>query len=181
VIADSELIIEHLKNKLWLDDWLSPEQRSVAHSVRRMLEEGTYWVAAFERWTDPTLWAAYKPAVLGAFPKPMRNAAGVVIRRDYKRRFYGQGISRYSRDEIKRIGEQDIGAVATLLAEKSYLLGDKPASVDAVVFGFLGNAYYAPLETETKKTVARRPNLTAYLDRIRGLVMCPGKGSIQTS
>jgi glutathione S-transferase len=175
VITDSEMIIEHLKNKygVWLDDWLAPEQRAIAHTVRRMLEEGTYWAMAFERWMNPTVWVAYKPVMLGAIPKPMRNAAGVVIRRDYKRRFYGQGISRYSPAEIKRIGERDIGAVATLLAEKSYFLGNKPGSIDAVVFGFLGNAYFAPLETEAKKTITRHPNLTAYLDRIGALVIGP--------
>jgi glutathione S-transferase len=175
VVADSELIIEHIKNKygVWLDNWLTREQRAISHTVRRMLEDGSYWVGAYERWMDPAIWVTFKPVVLGAIPKPLRSAAGVVIRRDYKRRFYGQGISRYSRAEIKRIGEQDIEAVATLLAENSYFLGNKPASIDAVVFGLLGNAYYAPLETETKKTLTRHPNLTSYLDRIRTLVMVP--------
>jgi glutathione S-transferase len=175
VIADSEAIIEHVKKKynVWLDDWLTPEQRATAHSVRRMLEDGTYWVAVFERWMDPTIWAAYKSVVLSAIPKPMRNAAGMVIRRDYKRRCYGQGISRYSRAEITDIGGQDIKAVATILADKTYLLGNRPASVDAVVFGVLGNLYYAPLETETKKIITGHPNLTAYLDRIRNFVLDP--------
>jgi glutathione S-transferase len=175
VIADSELIIEHLRKKydIWLDDWLTLEQRAIAHTVRRMLEEGSYWVGAFERWMDPAVWAKYKPAVLGVIPEPVRSAAGIIIRRDYKRRFYGQGISRYSRAEIKRLGKLDIEAVATLLAEKSYFLGNKPASIDAVIFGFLGNGYYAPLETETKKSIARHPNLTAYLDRIRNFVIVP--------
>ena len=136
-----------------------------------MLEDGTYWVAVFERWMEPTIWAAYKSVVFSAIPKPMRNAAGIVIRRDYKRRCYGQGISRYSRAEIKHIGGQDIEAVATILAEKTYLLGNRPASVDAVVFGVLGNLYYAPLETETKKIITGHRNLTAYLDRIRNFVM----------
>jgi glutathione S-transferase len=175
VIADSELIIDYLKNKynVCLDDWLTPDQRAISHSVRRMLEEGTYWVEVFERWMDPAVWVTYKPVVLGAIPKPIRNAAGVVIRRDYKRRLYGLGVSRYSLAEIKRIGEQDVVAVATLLAEKSYLLGNKPASVDAVVFGFLGNAYYAPLETEMKKTITKHPNLTAYSYRMHNLVIVP--------
>jgi glutathione S-transferase len=174
-IADSELIIDYVNNKyhVSLDDWLSPEQRAVSHTLRRMIEEGTYWVAVFERWMDPKVWVTYKPVVLGAIPAPMRNAAGVVLRRDYKRRLYGQGVSRYSPAEIKRIGERDVGAVATLLAEKSYLFGDKPSSVDAVVFGLLGNVYYAPLETEMKRTISSYPNLTAYLDRLHKLVAVP--------
>src|SRR5262245_6178117 len=46
VIADSETIIEYLKKKydVWLDDWLTLEQRAISHTVRRMLEDGTYWV-----------------------------------------------------------------------------------------------------------------------------------------
>src|SRR5262249_12563230 len=126
VIADSENIIEHLKKKydVALDDWLTPEQRAISHMVRRMLEEGTYWVAVFEQWTDPAVWFTYKPVVLGAIPKPIRNAAGVVFRRDYRRRLYGQGVSCYSPAEIKWLGEQDVAAVATILAEKSFLLGN---------------------------------------------------------
>ena len=94
VIADSETIIAHLKKKydVWLDDWLTPEQRAISHTVRRMLEDGTYWVAVFERWMKPAVWSAYKPTVLSAIPKPMRDVAGIIIRRDYKRRCYGQGI-----------------------------------------------------------------------------------------
>jgi hypothetical protein len=143
VIADSETIIAHLKKKydVWLDDWLTPEQRAISHTVRRMLEDGTYWVAVFERWMEPAVWSAYKPIVLSAIPKPMRDVAGIIIRRDYKRRCYGQGILRYSRAEIKQICDQDIEAVATILAEKIYFLGNRPASVDAVIFGFLGNLY----------------------------------------
>jgi glutathione S-transferase len=175
IIADSELIIGYVNNKynVSLDDWLTPEQHAISHTLRRMLEEGTYWVAVLERWTDPKVWVAYKPVVLGAIPKAIRNAVGVVIRRDYKRRLYGQGVSRYSPAETKRIGEQDVLAVATLLAEKSYLFGDKPASVDAIVFGLLGNVYYAPLETEMKKTITEHPNLTDYLDRMHKLVVVP--------
>ncbi len=175
VIADSEFIIEHLRRKynVWLDDWLTPEQSATAHAVRRMLEDGTYWVLIFGRWMDPTVWTTYKHVVLSGIPTPMRYVAATMAQRAYKRSCYGQGISRYSRAEIHRIGEQDVDAVATILANKSYFLGDRPASIDAVVFGFLGQAYYAPLETDVKKAIASRPNLTDYLERIRGLVMGP--------
>jgi hypothetical protein len=39
------------------------------------------------------------------------------------------------------------------------------SSIDAVVYGFLGNAFYAPLETPPKATIAKYPKLVAYLNR----------------
>jgi glutathione S-transferase len=175
VIADSEFIIEHVKRKhnIWLDNWLTPAQSATAYTVRRMLEDGTYWIIIYGRWIEPAVWTTYKYVVFSWVPAPMRLAIAALANRDYKRRCYGQGIARYSRSEISHIAARDVETISTMLGENSFFFGERPASIDAVIFGFFGNAYYAPLQTDVKQAIGGHANLVAYLDRVRDLVKAP--------
>jgi len=172
VIADSEFIIEHVKRKyhVWLDDWLTPTQIATAYAIRRMLEDGTYWVLIYGRWMEPNVWANYKHVVFSGVPVPMRFAIAALAHRDYRRRCDGQGVLRYSPSEINQIGARDVETVATMLGENRYFFGEKLASIDAVIYGFLGNAYYAPYQTDIKKSIISHGNFVAYLNRIRELM-----------
>ena len=173
VVAGSDTIIMHLRQKynFWLDTWLNREQSGIAHAVSRMLEDGTYWVLTYSRWMEPNTYAKYRHVVLKKIPLPFRYTAAQIVRRAHKRACYHQGISRYSPAEIYQIGARDIQAVASALGGNLYFFGDRPASVDTVIYGFLGNVYFAPLETEPKKSVGRHSNLIAYLNRMRNLIM----------
>ena len=138
-----------------------------------MLEEGTYWVLIYSRWMEDKNWRRYRPVLFGAVPSPLRSVMAEFVRRDYKRRLYGQGLSRHGRDEIYAICSKDIESVSALLGDNEFFFGDKVSSIDAVIYGFLGNAFYAPLETPPKATIAKHPNLVAYLNRIREIVQAP--------
>ena len=175
VVDDSEGIIEYLKRNygVSLDSGLTPAQRATGHAVRRMLEEGTYWVLIYSRWMEDKNWRRYRPVLFGAVPSPLRSVMAEFVRRDYKRRLYGQGLSRHGRDEIYAIYNKDIESVSALLGDNEFFFGDKVSSIDAVIYGFLGNAFYAPLETPPKATIAKHPNLVAYLNRIREIVQAP--------
>ncbi|GAC1426129.1 MAG: glutathione S-transferase C-terminal domain-containing protein [Burkholderiaceae bacterium] len=178
IVADSHKIIDHLKEKYGnrLDEELSTEQKAIGHAVSRMLEEGYYWIGVYMRWFDSDeTWKAYEPALFGSFPRPIRNFVGNSVKRDYRKRVRGQGVGRYTSTELKEMGDTDTSCISTILGEKAFLLSDKISSYDATVFGFLGNNFYAPLDTHLKKSIASHPNIVRYIERISQIVRLPEK------
>jgi glutathione S-transferase len=175
MVDDSECIIEYLKRnyQISLDSWLTPSQRATGHAVRRMLEDGTYWAVVYSRWVEDKVWRRYKPVAFRVVPTPLQPIMAPLQRREYKRRLYGQGLSRHTRDEIYAICANDIESVSVLLGDNEFFFGNKVSSVDAAIYGFLGNAFYAPLETPPQATIAKHANLVAYLNRIRKIVQMP--------
>lgn len=178
IVADSERIIKHVKAKYGdrLDHWLTPDHVAVGYAVSRMLEGGTYWIGVYSRWFEEKTWREYQPVVLGSLPVPIRPILSAFIRRDYLRRLRGIGLTRRPSEEVYDLGRQDIAAVAGILAEKPFLLGAYVSSFDAVVYGFLANALYAPLDGRLKTAISEHDKLVAYLDRLRKMTRMPEHG-----
>lgn len=176
IIADSHNIVEHLKQKHGdrLDAQLSPEAVALGHVVSRMVEEGLYWIGVYSRWVEDDAWRTYRPVLMGGVPAPMRTLVAAYLRRDYRGRLRGQGLLRRPRDEIYALAARDIRAIGSLLGNKRFLLGPDVTSFDAVIYAFLGNAYYAPIEGPMKDLVAGEINLVAYLERMSQLTGLPG-------
>jgi glutathione S-transferase len=53
-------------------------------------------------------------------------------------------------------------AVATLLGNKPFLLGETPSSFDAVVYSFLVSIIANPVDTELKQYTLSQTNLVRY-------------------
>jgi glutathione S-transferase len=132
IVADSQRIIEHVKAKHGdrLDQRLTPEQVAIGHAVSRMLEGGTYWIGVYSRWFEEETWKEYQPVVLGFLPALIRPILSAVPRREYLRRLRGIGLACRPSEEIYELGRRDIAAVAGILADKPFLLGDRVSSFD---------------------------------------------------
>lgn len=167
VVADSGLILDYLKRRYGdpLDAPLTPVQRALGHAVRRMLEEGTYWVGLYDRYTEPANWATMKAVFAPLMPPVVGKAVLPLIRRRVRRALWVQGTGRHSPTEIYGLGQADIEALSTLLAAKPFLLGDEPTSVDATGYAFIVSLLGAPVQSPLLEYVATLPNLAAY--RIR--------------
>ena len=48
-----------------------------------------------------------------------------------------QGIGRHCKEEIEKIGLDDLRAASKILGDKPFFFGDKPTVIDCVMFGFL--------------------------------------------
>ena len=167
VLGDSQLIIDYLKKKHGdkLDHALSDEQRAVGRMVRRTLEEGTYWSLVWLRWIDPTGWKVLKPVFRKMLPPALRLVMMPVIQGNLKKNLHAQGTGRHTPEVICQFANDDLSAIATLLGEKPYLLGDEPTSYDCCVYAFLVGLTSFPADNPVKRHLASLPTLQAYVDR----------------
>ncbi len=168
-IGDSGFIIEYLERRFGcdLDEGLTAAERAVAHALRRLMEENLYWAMVYDRWMVDENWPATRQVVLGLVPAPMRFIIGPMARRDVRGQLDAQGTGRHTREEIHAIGTKDIGAVADHLADKPFLMGDRPTGIDAVAYGLLANIMLVPLASPIKESALQRANLVAYVSHMR--------------
>jgi glutathione S-transferase len=169
LMGDSQFIIEYLKSTQGdtLDANLTPEQQAVGHTVRRMLEESTYWHIVYMRWVDDAGWKAYLPVLETMLPVVVGNIMLPVLRRKMMSVLHGQGTGRHSFEEVQALARADITALATLLGDKPFLLGDAPTSYDATVYAFLVGLIAFPLESELKHHTLSQANLVEYCARFK--------------
>lgn len=170
-IGDSSFIIEYLNREFNcdLDAALTPAEKAISHSFRRLLEENLYWVMVNDRWVVESNWQKFRDIVLGSIPKPLRYVLAPVIRRSVQRQLMGHGIGKHSLAEIHAIGIKDMIAVADQLEDKLFFMGQAPTEIDAVAYGLLANILNVPIDSPVKDEGSRHPNLVDFLSRMEGL------------
>jgi glutathione S-transferase len=167
-IGDSGFIVEHLAREYGdrVDAWLSPSQRATAHAVRRMIEESFCFAILHTRWVDDAAYRELTAVLFANVPRPLRALLPALVRRRLLRDLWGQGIGRHDSREACQLGGQDLVALAECLGDKAYLLGDRPASVDASAYAFLAVILFVPIDTPLKNKLREHRNLTAYCERM---------------
>lgn len=168
-IGDSTLIIHYLKAQLGVDPdaHLTPEQKGMAVAIGRLIDENLYWVMVHDRWNTPENWPLLKATVLGGIAAPVRHLMAPFARRGVLKQLKGHGMGCHSADEIAAIGQHDLDALAAILGDKSWFLGDQPSGVDAVAYGQLANIACVGFTSPMKQVIARHANLTAFIERFR--------------
>lgn len=59
------------------------------------------------------------------------------------------------------------GALSALLANKQFMFGDRPSTLDAAMFGWLAVAYYAPMpRSELRQAIDAHKTLVFFMNRI---------------
>ncbi|MEY2690659.1 MAG: hypothetical protein RL375_4859 [Pseudomonadota bacterium] len=168
-VADSTFAIDYLKKTYGdpLDAGLSAGQRAQATAFQRLFEENLYWAVVHTRWADPAGWARTRVAFFGALPVPLRWLLPPLARRGILGEMRGQGMGRHSEAEIHAIACRDVDAVADFLADRPFMLGAEPTSLDATAYAFLANLLWAPVDSPIRQHAARRVNLEAYCQRMK--------------
>ncbi len=168
-VADTSFIIEYLKGRYGdpLDAGLAPEQRAVATAFQRLLEENLYWAVVQTRWIEDAGWPKTREAFFGALPVPLRWILPPLARRGLRTEMRGHGMGRHSAAEIRAIGCRDVTAVADFLADKPFMLGEAPTSLDASAYAFLANLLWAPVDSPIQRHARTRPTLEAYCQRMK--------------
>jgi glutathione S-transferase len=169
LMGDSQLVIERLEAAAGdqaLDAGLSAHDRAIGHAVRRMLEEGFYFVAVYLRWHEDEGYEVLTPEFKKMLPAPLRMIMPL-IRRSVRKTLHKQGTSRHGREDVVAMGIADLAALAELLGDRPFLLGDQPRTVDATVFAFLEGVLGFPRDTEVQARARSHLNLVAYRQRVR--------------
>jgi glutathione S-transferase len=167
-MGDSSLIIEYLEQRFGidLDAHLDARQRALALSVQRMLEE--HYHQCYEHQFFFGRGAKERVSTLAAsFPVPLRWLVPSVLRRAFSKQLYARGMGRHSEEEIIAQGKADLDALAELLGQQPYVLGDRPSAIDACAFGFLGVSLYVAGDNPLYRYGASLENLMRYCERMR--------------
>lgn len=168
IVADSGFAVEHLKKTRGdpLDGWREPRQQALTHVLRRLVEESLCFSILYFRWVDEQTYLAATDVALSGMPAPVRTLARPLIRRRVLRDLKGQGIARHRAQEVLRLGVEDLDALARLLADQPYLLGDRPSCADASAAAFLSVLLRPPLRLALAEHARSHSNLVAYERRM---------------
>ena len=168
-VSDTSFNIDYLKSTYGdpLDAWLDTTQRATALAFQRLLEENLYWAVLYSRWVEPQGWEQTRGAFFGGLPAPLKWFVPTIARRGIIKELHGQGMGRHSLAEIHAIGKRDISALADFMADKPYIMGGQPCSLDACAYAFIANLLWAPVESELKDHAQKYPQLLAYCERMR--------------
>ena len=169
IVADTSFVIDYLKGRYGdpLDAALSPPERAMATAFQRLIEENLYWAVVHTRWAQSAGWTKTRQAFFGAMPAPLRWFVPTLARRAVLAEMRGHGMGRHSAAEIDAIGCRDVTAIADFLADKPFMLGEQPSSLDATAHAFLANLLWAPVDSPILRHAQTRPTLEAYCQRMK--------------
>jgi glutathione S-transferase len=95
---------------------------------------------------------------------PFRPIVQRLVRRKVVKTFKFQGFGRHTPGEQAELAIADIKALATLIGDKAFVLGEKPCGADATVFAFVASFLTPVFEMPIRTAAERHANLIG--DRI---------------
>lgn len=167
-IADSSFILEYLEKTydVALDRDLSSHRKGIARMITGALEERLYFALVYSRWIDDTNWPKIRETWFSDLPVLVRGFLPNMVRKGLIRSLKGHGIGLHSAEDIYHIGIRDLQGLVDVIGDQKYMLGDAPASVDAVAFSFIANILKAPFPGPLQEFVADQPALVDYCARV---------------
>lgn len=81
--------------------------------------------------------------------------------------FSGQGMGRRDGSTVVDFFKADINAISEYMGDNKYFFGDRVHTIDACCYSMLRHLADQPQQWEGTGYVRSKPNLAAYLDRMR--------------
>jgi glutathione S-transferase len=172
MVDDSRFIIKHLVKKynLTIDDQLDAKARAKGHIMQRLCEESLYFYSMYFAFIDDNGWAIAKEGLEKQMPPVIRSIIPPLIRRSIRKALYGQGTGRQSQEEIKHLAFEDLDALAEMIGEGPYALGEKISSYDASIGAFVASWVVPKRENPLGVYARSKKELVAYNERIQSLI-----------
>lgn len=168
IVADSTFIRLHLEKKYGynFDLALTARDQGISLSVEKMLEEFLYFMLVESRWLQDANFANGPKVFFKRVPALIRPFVIKTIRQKIRDTVWAQGLGRHSQDEISVMAHRTLGAVAAIIGDNPYLMGNTPCGADATAFAFivcsLSKQFTSPLRTAAESY----PNLITYCDQM---------------
>ena len=169
-VGDSGTILAWLtgKYRLTIDAALTQAERTQDLLTSRMLDD-LYWVMSYSRWKDERYWPQFRDALKREHPQ--LSDEGLMKAKEFNaQRYYYAGIGRFDPDAAMARGLADLAAIADLIPARGYVHGDKPASIDAGLYGFIANIYFYDIDTPLKQFVVAHDNIVRHCRAIHEMV-----------
>jgi glutathione S-transferase len=168
-IGDTEIIIERLGREFGidLDAGLPAAQAALAHAWRRSFEEHFHQVFEWELLIHPAGAAFMRGGMIAQMPPFLGRVAFRLMQRGMARQLHARGIGRHAPEIIAAKGCRDIDALSAFLADRPFLVADRPVVADAAVFGLIAPMLVWPMETPVARYARSVPNVVAYCERMR--------------
>ncbi len=169
ILGDSSFIIDKLVSKFGdkVDFWLTAEQKAVAKSFQRLLENHLSIIMMYFRWVYPQGWKQFKEIIFAKAPKIVKFLVANRLGKKISRRLEQQAAIRtFSIDELLNRAQVDLDALSDYLGDKPYIFGDKPSSLDALLFGVFGTIVFVNINTPLKELAGKYPNLKRHSENM---------------
>src|SRR5512138_575248 len=167
-IADSTFIRAHVEGKYGFDfdAPLSLQQRAQAWAFERMIEHHVYWALVGARWVNPENFAKGPAHFFDGVPELQREKLREDAQFRVAENYLLSGLGRHAPDDDVDLAVRSLFALSVQLGDKTYLMGNKPAGVDATAFGALAGILTPFFESKLRERAEEFCNLTAYVDRM---------------
>src|SRR6201993_634807 len=167
-VADSTFIRAHIERKYGFDfdAGLSRAERAQAWAFERMIEHHVYWALVGARWVDPDNFAKGPAHFFDGAPEDRRERLREDAQFRIAENYLLSGLGRHAPDDDVDLALRSILALSVQLGDKSYLMGENPAGVDATAFGALAGILTPFFSSQLRSEVERFGNLTSYVERM---------------
>ncbi|KAI9808885.1 MAG: hypothetical protein M1827_007160 [Pycnora praestabilis] len=179
-VGDTGFIIKQLvetQDLPNLNDNLSNVDLAQDLGLRALLEDKVYFMQMRDRWlSDDGFYKMRDEGPLATIPYPLRLVVGMIVYRKILQALHGQGVGRYSTDEVDILRNEAWAIISDFLSNSRNgtganrpqwaLGGEKPTELDATLFGFLSAVLTCPANSDSQKTVRSHPILLEYAGRI---------------
>jgi glutathione S-transferase len=169
-IADSTFIRAHIEGKYGFDfdAGLSQKDRAQAWAFERMIEHHVYWAMVGARWVDSDNFAKGPAHFFDGAPEDRREKLREDAQFRVAENYLLSGLGRHAPDDDIELALRSIFALSVQLADKPYLMGDRPCGMDATAFGALSGILTPFFESKLRAKAEQYDNLAAYVDRMMG-------------
>jgi glutathione S-transferase len=168
VVADSTFIRAHIEKKYGvdLDEGLTAGERAGGWAVERMLENHFGPAVGYTCWLIPENFAKGPAHFVDAAPEAARPALRTDLLERVTIGLRSQGPARHTRDEVVDLGAKSLSALSIFIADKPYLMGERPCGVDATAFAMLAGLLTPFFDSALRERAEGYGNLVAYTDRM---------------
>ena len=141
-----------------------------------MLEDHFYWILVYDSYFTHEGKAVLTKSGKLKFPfrehVPSNLLPAVVkyiIKPQLRRQANAAGIGRHTKEEVEKMGYQDLKAVSALLGNKPFMFGNEPTTLDCCVFAFISLILYVTMEESVYRKFLKNsfPNLKEHNKRIK--------------